>query len=139
MELLENISQALIDKGIEKQEYAGETTLLVPEAILFETLVQLKENFGFDYLVDVVATDHFRDVQRFELHYNLYNLSAKKRLRVKTLLASESKPEVESVVPIWPAANWYEREQYDMMGIHFRNHPDLRRLYMPEDFEYYPM
>lgn len=139
MELLEKVSHALVAKGIEKTEYAGETSLHVPLPILHDTLKLLKEEYGFDYLVDVVVTDHFRDENRFEVHYNIFNLTEKKRLRVKSLIPSEEKPEVESACDIWPAANWFEREQFDMMGVRFKNHPDLRRLYMPEDFQYFPM
>ncbi|MBX3101371.1 MAG: NADH-quinone oxidoreductase subunit C [Bacteroidetes bacterium] len=139
MDVIQRISNELVNTGISKTEYAGEVTLHVPESRLYDFLKNLKENYGFDYLVDVVATDHYRDEFRFEIGYNLVNLTENKRLRVKAVLASEEKPEVESVVSLWPAANWYEREQFDMMGIGFRNHPDLRRIYMPEDFEYFPL
>jgi NADH-quinone oxidoreductase subunit C len=123
---------------LEIKEYAGEVTFIVKLEGLYNFLNELKTNYGFDYLVDIVATDHYVDGERFEVSYNLYNLTTKERIRVKTKV-SEEKPEVPSVVSIWPSANWYEREQYDMMGIIFKGHPDLRRIYMPEDFEYFPL
>jgi NADH-quinone oxidoreductase subunit C len=123
---------------LEIKEYAGEVTFIVKLEGLYNFLNELKTNYGFDYLVDIVATDLYVDGERFEVSYNLYNLTTKERIRVKTKV-SEEKPEVPSVVSIWPSANWYEREQYDMMGIIFKGHPDLRRIYMPEDFEYFPL
>jgi len=65
-------------------------------------------------------------------------LNENKRIRIKCRVEEED-PTVDSVVDIWPSANWFEREQYDMLGIKFKNHPDLRRMYMPEDFEYFPL
>lgn len=119
-------------------EYAGQVTISVAPKELFSFLKLLNENFGFDYFADLANVDHFTDEDRFELIYNLLNLTENKRLFVSCRLP-ESNLEVESVVSIWPAANWNERETYDMMGIRFKNHPDLRRMYMPEDFEYFPM
>ncbi|MCZ2357664.1 MAG: NADH-quinone oxidoreductase subunit C [Bacteroidia bacterium] len=119
-------------------EYAGQVTIAVSQKDLFSFLKLLKEQFGFDYFSDLANVDHFTDENRFELIYNLLNLAENKRLFVSCRLSEESL-EVESVVSLWPAANWNERETYDMMGISFKNHPDLRRMYMPEDFEYFPM
>ena len=123
---------------VKLQTYAGELTFIVEQESLFEFLKYLK-NEGFDYLVDIVSIDHYTDDDfRFEIHYNIYNLSSNIRIRVKSRLRGEY-PEVESVVSLWKSANWYEREVYDMMGIRFKNHPDLRRIYLLEDFEYYPL
>jgi NADH-quinone oxidoreductase subunit C len=120
------------------QQYVGETTLTVKAEDIVWVCQTLKEKYGFNYLVDIFSIDHYRDEQRFEVNYNIMNLEAKIRLRVKTFV-EEDKPELDSVVSVWPAANWNERETYDMMGIVFRNHPDLRRMFMPEDFEYFPL
>ncbi len=123
---------------VKLQTYAGELTFIVEQENLFDFLKYLR-NEGFDYLVDVVSVDHYTDDDfRFEIHYNIYNLSSNIRIRVKSRLKGEF-PEVESVVSLWKSANWYEREVFDMMGIRFKNHPDLRRIYLPEDFEYYPL
>jgi len=119
-------------------QYAGEVTLLVKTDALFGILKILKEKFGYNYLTDIVATDRYTDEERFEVGYNIVNLNENKRIRIKCRVEEED-PTVDSVVDIWPSANWFEREQYDMLGIKFKNHPDLRRMYMPEDFEYFPL
>ncbi len=123
---------------LEIKEYAGEVTFIVKISGLHDFLKDLKTNQGFDYLVDIVVTDLYEDGDRFEISYNVFNLSNNSRVRVKSKI-SEDKPEVPTVTDIWPSANWYEREQYDMMGVIFTGHPDLRRIYMPEDFEYFPL
>lgn len=120
------------------QQYVGETTLTVKSEDIVWVCQALRDKYGFDYLVDIFSTDHYRDEQRFEVIYNIMNLEAKIRLRVKTFV-EEDNPELDSVVSVWPAANWNERETFDMMGIIFRHHPDLRRMFMPEDFEYFPL
>ncbi|RMG21937.1 MAG: NADH-quinone oxidoreductase subunit C [Bacteroidetes bacterium] len=118
--------------------YANEFTLEVKPEHLHEVLKTLKQEFGFNYLADITGVDHYVDEGRFEVSYNIVALEHKQRLRVSTRI-EESDPSVDSVVDIWGAANWFEREVYDMFGIIFNNHPDLRRMYMPEDFEYFPL
>ena len=98
-----------------------------------------KKKGNFTYLVDILASDHFNKKNRFEVVYNFLSLKDKTRLFYKTYCISSSKPEIDSITSIWPSANWFEREAYDMYGIMFLNHPDMRRIYMPEDFEYYPL
>ncbi len=135
-QLTEHIKQEL---PVEVKTYAGEVTFVVKQEALFDLLRFLRKKEGFDYLVDIVSTDLYTDdEERFEIHYNLVNLEKNIRIRVKARLKGEY-PEVESVVTLWKSANWYEREVWDMMGIKFRNHPDLRRIYLPEDFEYFPL
>jgi NADH-quinone oxidoreductase subunit C len=136
--LLEKVVADLKPKLLNQQVYVGELTLTVQLQDIFWVLKALKENFGFDYLVDIHSVDHYRDDQRFEVGYNIFNLTEKKRIRVKTFV-EEDNAFVDSATDIWKSADWYEREVFDMMGIRFNNHPDLRRIYMPEDFEYYPM
>ena len=131
------LSQAAVPT-LGHSEYANQITIRVSQENLFPFLKLLKETFGFDYFADLANVDHFTDENRFELVYNLLNLTENKRIFISCRL-SEDNLEVESVVSIWPAANWNERETYDMMGIRFKNHPDLRRMYMPEDFEYFPL
>jgi NADH-quinone oxidoreductase subunit C len=137
-QFIERVSTELAPKIINTHVYVGELTITVEPDNLLEVMATMKNEYGFDYLSDIGATDHFSDEQRFEVFYNIFNLDQNQRLRVRVFL-EEDNPEVETVTPIWGAANWHEREAYDMMGIHFRNHPDLRRMFMPEDFEYYPM
>ena len=89
-------------------------------------------------MVDGVSVDRFEKKNRFEMIYNLVSIDNNKRLFIKIRLDTK-KPEMETLSGIWGSANWYEREAYDMMGINFRNHPDLRRMYMPENYEYHPL
>jgi NADH-quinone oxidoreductase subunit C len=135
---LQQLTTQLQDKVKRAHIYVGEISITVNAEECFAVLKSLKEEFGFSMLADIVAIDHYTDEKRFEIAYNLFNLDQNRRLRVKTYV-EEANPELDSAVPIWPAANWYEREAWDMMGIRFRNHPDLRRIYMPEDFQYFPL
>jgi NADH-quinone oxidoreductase subunit C len=89
-------------------------------------------------LRDVCGADYARPGERFEVVYNLYSLKHNRRLRLKVRVDEED-CRVPSVTPVWAAANWYERETFDMFGITFDNHPDLRRIYMPPEFEYHPL
>ena len=87
---------------------------------------------------DELGIDNFTKKDRFEIVCYLYSTEFKERFFVKVILDSK-KPEMPSLTSIWKSANWYEREAYDMYGINFTNHPDLRRIYMPDEFEYFPL
>ncbi len=91
-----------------------------------------------DYLSDLCGVDYKGRRLRFEVVYNLYSLKYRHRIRVKALIP-EDEPFIDSVVPVWSGANWHERETYDMYGIIFRGHPDLRRILLPEDWEGFPL
>lgn len=110
----------------------------LPKERLLETAEILRNEFQMEQLRDLVSVDRFTKSDRFECIYNIYSLTHKTRLFLKVKLDSK-KPEVESLYPIWQSANWTEREAYDMMGITFLNHPDLRRMYMMEEYEYHPL
>ncbi len=138
MTKLQEIAAALQPTLLEVRTYAGETTFIVSRDNFLSLMQALRNQYGFDYLVDIGATDHFVDGDRFEVLYNLMNLSLGVRLRVKVRLP-EADPVIPTVTDLWPAANWHEREAWDMMGIRFEGHPDLRRIYLPEDFEYHPL
>lgn len=118
-------------------EYAGEQTVFVSKARIAEVCRYLKEEQQFAYLSDIGGVDRFTDEDRFEVYYNLVSFEKRKRIRLKVQV-DEDDPIVPSITPVYRAANWNEREVYDMMGIRFDGHPDLRRMYMPEDFEHYP-
>lgn len=123
-------------KGV--TEYQTDVTVLIDLASIHEVLSYLKEHHRFVYFCDMVATDRFTSEDRFEVIYNLICLRDQKRFFVKTR-CTEQNPSVPTVTDIWPAANWHEREAFDMFGIQFPNHNDLRRLFLPEDFNYYPL
>ncbi len=140
--MMNDVVQALQAKfnGAIKEviEFKGETTLLVETKSIVEVCRALKEEHGFNYCADICGADRFTEEERFEVIYNLTNLDKHWRIRLKVRVEEEI-PVVPSVTCVWRGANWHERETYDMYGIRFEGHPDLRRMYMPEDFEYYPL
>ena len=122
-------------------EFREQTRVVVPPPRLFEAMQSLRDQFGFDLLVDVTCVDYlkYRDAtDRFGLVYLLANTATNERLTVRVRL-NEPDLVVSSVVPLWEGANWFEREVYDMFGIRFDGHPDLRRILLPEDFTAYPL
>ncbi len=113
----------------------GEVTVIVPREFIEESCAFLKDNHGFDMLADLCGADRGPEEDpRFEVNYHLFSTTHYKRLRLKVLL-TEDEPNVESVTPLWKTANWHERETYDLFGIIFENHPDLRRILLPSDFD----
>ena len=95
-------------------------------------------DLAFTYLSDVTGVDRFPIEPRFELNYHLLSLSKRATLRLRVRLPGDD-PLTESVVPVWPTANWHEREIFDLFGIRFEGHPNLRRMLLPEDWEGYPL
>jgi len=117
---------------------SGDVFILIQRDALLKVAAELKEVHHFTYLTDVFGIDRYTSEDRFEVVYNLVDLKFGRRIFLK-VRCTEANPIVESVTSLWPNADWSEREVYDMFGIEFLNHPDLRRIYMPEDFEYYPL
>jgi NADH-quinone oxidoreductase subunit C len=116
----------------------GEVTLEVAPERIVEVCRFLKSERQFVRLSDVTAVDWYPQEPRFEVVYHLHSLERNERLRLKCRLPGQD-PELDSVTAVWRSANWYEREVYDLFGIRFRNHPDLRRILMPEDWEGHPL
>lgn len=116
-------------------EHRDQLSLIINAENIIEVCKELKNNSEtkFDMLLDITAIDWARPKNRFEVVYFLYSLQYKSRLRLKVSV-SEKKCECPSVTSVWESANWYERETFDMYGIKFKGHPNLRRFYMPEDF-----
>jgi NADH-quinone oxidoreductase subunit C len=115
--------------------------IIVPPERLFDLLACLKHDAGFDMLIDITAADYlnYPDARdRFGVIYCLLNTTTGERLVVKTMV-NDPEPTVPSVFPLWKGADWMEREVYDMYGIIFAGHPDLRRILMPEEFTAYPL
>ncbi len=117
--------------------YANEHTVYVQPSALVQACKLLRDSLGYVYLADLGGIDRFTEDGRFEVFYNLISLERGKRLRLKVRI-DEDDPVVPSITSVHPSANWNERECWDMFGIRFDGHPDLRRMFMPEDFEYYP-
>jgi NADH-quinone oxidoreductase subunit C len=122
----------------DKKEFRGETTLSVHATRLHEIACYCRDTLGYDLLLDICSVDHYGSHPRFEVVYELYSIANKTHLRLKCT-TSEEEAEVETVSDIWPTANWHEREVWDLMGIKFRNHPDLRRILMWEGYPYHPL
>lgn len=113
----------------------GEVTIYVPRESIVDVCWVLKTKHGFDMLADLCGADRGPEEDpRFEVNYHLFSTIHYNRLRLKVLL-TEDDPEVKTVVTVWKTANWHERETYDMFGIIFDNHPDLRRILLPSDFD----
>jgi NADH-quinone oxidoreductase subunit C len=122
-------------------EFRGDTRVVVPVASLHEVLKTLKEKHGFDLLVDITCVDylHYRGAKdRFGLVYLLANTETNQRLTVRCFV-NDPEPTVPSVVGLWEGANWLEREVWDMFGVCFAGHPDLRRVLLPEEFAAHPL
>lgn len=115
----------------------GQAIVLVGRDRLLEVCHYLKREEKFNFLTDLTAIDRYSGEKRFEVVYNLYSFPHNERLRVKVRLADSET--VASVTGIWGAANWLEREAYDMFGIRFDGHPDLRRILLPEDWKGHPL
>jgi NADH-quinone oxidoreductase subunit C len=132
------ISERFADSVLGSKEFRGETGVdLKPEAI--QAVAEFaKSELGFDYLLDITSVDHFGEEPRYEVVYELSVLETGTHLRLKVKV-SEDDPVVDSVMDIWPTANWHEREIYDMMGIRFAGHNDLRRILMWEGYPYHPL
>jgi NADH-quinone oxidoreductase subunit C len=133
-----SLSQMLGEKLQEKIEFRGETTFVILAADLREVAKFCRDELAFDYLLDITSVDNFGEEPRFEIVYELYSMAIGTHLRLK-LRVSEEQGEVPTISDIWPTANWHEREIYDMMGIKFAGHPDLRRILMWEGYPYFPL
>ena len=121
-------------------EYRGETTIVVPREMLRDAAKQCRDNpaLKFNLLSDVTCVDRFPIEPRFELNYQLVSLERGERVRLRTRVSAQQ-PIIDSLVPVWPGANWMEREVFDLFGIRFEGHPDLRRILLPNEFEGYPL
>src|SRR3954454_2335426 len=137
-ELLASLGKLLGSKIQAKTEFRGETTFTILDNDLPEVAKFCRDELSFDYLLDITSVDHFNEEPRFEMLYELYSMTLAIHLRLK-LKVTEEKSEVPTVSHIWPTANWHEREVYDMMGIKFVGHPDLRRILMWEGYPFYPL
>ena len=121
-----------------KTEFRGEWTLSVARSQIAEIGDFAKSTLGFDALIDLTAIDNFGEEPRFAVVYELYSFEANHYLRLK-LAVSEDELEVPTVSGVWRGADWHEREAYDMMGIRFSGHPDLRRILMWDGYPYFPL
>jgi len=138
--LLDKLNTLFKDSIESVNEFRKELTIIIKKEDIAKVCQFLRddEELRFDSLRDVCGADRFTPEKRFEVIYNLYSLKNNFRLRLKVQVETEN-PQVPTVTGVWPTANFEEREAYDMFGILFDGHPDMRRIYMPEEFEYYPL
>jgi len=137
-ELVASLSRLFGEKIEGKTEFRGETTFTIARAHLREVAQFCRGELSFDYLLDISSVDNFGEEPRFEVVYELYSMALATHLRLK-LRVSEDDPTIDTVSDIWPTANWHEREIFDMMGLRFNNHPDLRRILMWDGYPYFPL
>lgn len=135
-EVIDALKKAFKEDSFRIHKFREETTIIVNKDRIHDFLRWLK-NFGFNYLVDV-SSSHYPEREEIELHYLIRDLNTRRQIRVKTVL-DEKDPRVQTACDIWRGANFMEREVYDLMGVIFEGHPDLRRILMPEDFEGFPL
>lgn len=139
-QVLQRLRDQFGDAIEESAEFRGELTVVVPRERIVEVCRFLKEDPStrFDLLADLCGIDMYTPLRRFGVIYNLLSISRKHRIRVKTYCEDDDTV-VPTVTGVWRTANWHERETYDMFGIRFEGHPDLRRIYMPDAFEHHPL
>ena len=139
LELAQKLKARFGDLLAEPVEFRGELTLKLADAArIAEVCSFAKSDLGFDYLVDITSIDNYGDDPRFAIVYHLYSYEHRCPLRLR-IEVSEEKSELPTVTGVWRAADWHEREIYDMMGLRFRGHPDLRRILMWEGYPYFPL
>jgi NADH-quinone oxidoreductase subunit C len=121
-------------------EFRGETTVVVARKNLRSVAERCRDDYGlqFNLLTDATCLDRFPMEPRYELQYHLVSIPLRQKVRIRVRLFGND-PVVDSMVPVWPGANWLEREIFDLFGIQFTGHPDLRRILLPDDWEGYPL
>ena len=115
-----------------------ELSIYVTRESIREAVAQLKQQGLTDYMSDVTCADFYPREPRFEMAYHLLSIKNKQRVRLKVRLCGDD-PVLESIVPVWPSANFFEREVFDLFGVRFLGHPYLRRIMLPEDWEGHPL
>ncbi len=138
--LLKKINDQFPELKIDTTVFRDELTISFDKSFILLVCQFLKSNPELEFILcaDITAIDWATRKNRFTVVYNLYSFKNNFRVRLKTNV-DESDCTIDSVTSVWNSANWQERETYDMYGIKFNSHPDLRRMYMPEEFEYHPL
>jgi len=136
-DLTKEIKARFGDRIVETSSYLGQSFVVVKVDSAIPLLEYLKLEADFDYLVDITAVDWPKRAERFDVVYILYSFARNERIRVKTYVAEGYKPETS--VNVHLTSNWLEREVFDMFGIEFAGHPDMRRILLPEEWQGYPL
>jgi len=137
---INKLSSRFPESIIETHSYRGDDTAVVRKEDLLEICQFLRDDkeLQYNFMMDLTAVDYFGREPRFEIVYHLYSLTFNRRFRIKTRV-SESECSVDSIVSLWASANWFEREAYDLYGVVFKGHPELRRILLYEDFQGHPL
>lgn len=138
--IAEKIKERFPDDFVEAREYRGQLSVIVKKDRIVEICRFLHDDpeLAFDHITDVTAVDYPNDEERFEVVYHFYSIPKNHRIRLKARVREEDCA-IDSVTGIWQGANFMEREVYDLMGIRFNGHPDLRRILLTDDFEGHPL
>lgn len=134
---IESLSARFGADVVGTKEFRGEHTISVKLAALHEVLATARMELGYEMIIDISSLDHFGEDPRFEMVYELATLDDSRHLRVKSKVSEEE--EVATATDIWLGADWHEREVYDMMGIRFSGHPNLKRILMWEGYPFHPL
>ena len=141
LQIAERIKERFPEEFLDVREFRGQVSVTLKKERILDIFRYLHDDpdLFLDYLVDVCGADYLgKKEKRFEVVYHLYSITHRHAVRIKAEVDGD-KPYIDSVMPIWTGANWHEREAYDMYGIVFNGHPDLRRVLLPEDWEGYPL
>jgi len=140
-ELLDTLKDRFGSRITGHGKFADQLSIFITDDIIFDLAEFMKEDAhtGFELLSDICGVDWIKCPEmRFELVYNFYSIAKSLRVLVKTTIPDSEKPSIRSIQPIYPGADWLEREMYDMLGIEFEGHPDLRRIITPEGMDGWP-
>ena len=142
LEIARLLREAFPQEVLDIREHRGQVALLLRHERILDVLVYARQHFGLMHLRSLCGVDnsrrHEQGLGAFEVVYNLYSVTQRFALRLRAQL-DDPEAGIDSAVPLWPVANWLEREVYDLMGIHFRGHPDLRRILLPDDWQGHPL
>jgi NADH-quinone oxidoreductase subunit C len=138
--VIEKLRKQFADDIVEISSFRDEITVGIRAEALIPICRFLRDEkeLVYNFLMDLTSVDYPECQDRFAVVYHLYSLQYNRRLRLKVRVGGDN-PSIESVTPVWKSANWMEREVYDLMGVHFRGHPDLRRIVLPDDWEGHPL
>jgi len=136
-EIIEALQKTFPDVAIQAFTYLAQNYLIVPREAVLPVAMFLKTELQFTLLADLTAADYPQRERRFEVVYQFYSFSRNERLRVKAPVGEAET--IESVTPVWSGADWMEREVFDMFGIRFEHHPNLKRILLPEEWEGHPL
>jgi NADH-quinone oxidoreductase subunit C len=139
-QILEKLTTRFPESVLGTDEFRDDLSVVIRKDDIARVAEYIKSDpeLSFDLIIDACGVDMYRPEERFEVVYTIYSLKNKRYLRLKVRVGEETAV-VPTVTGVWPGANWHERETWDMFGIKFAGHPDLRRMYLPEEFEYHPL